>query len=282
MFGMAGGSAGQFVVGPLIGRGVAWNVFLDRHGSRRLGDWRNFVLPPCRKTNHPNRADSGLKSTRERLQNCVQESAVDFVRTDRRVAVHSDNDLRHDLGSPLSPGGHGLDYGSAVMRSATVPFGWIIGCPLLGFISDRIGRRKPVIIGGALVLFACLAWILYGKADVFPPYSCGPRGRYRIRRSDAALHCDQGSQPAAVRWHGHGCDQLSELHLQRPTRSGVRLDAANRVSAERAIEAGALPDRPLYSLLYGVALRDRADHVVERDGPGSTHHSPAASKEDKL
>ena len=39
---------------------------------------------------------------------------------------------------------HGLDYGTAVMRSSTVPFGWIIGCPLLGFISDRLGRRKPV------------------------------------------------------------------------------------------------------------------------------------------
>jgi hypothetical protein len=28
--------------------------------------------------------------------------------------------------------GHGVPYGEAVMRSATVPFGWIIGCPLLG------------------------------------------------------------------------------------------------------------------------------------------------------
>ena len=27
MFGMAGGSAGQFVVGPLIGSGVSWNTF---------------------------------------------------------------------------------------------------------------------------------------------------------------------------------------------------------------------------------------------------------------
>lgn len=38
---------------------------------------------------------------------------------------------------------HGFGYGEAVIRSATIPVGWIIGCPLLGFISDRIGRRKP-------------------------------------------------------------------------------------------------------------------------------------------
>ena len=39
----------------------------------------------------------------------------------------------------------------AVLRSAAVPFGWIIGCPLLGWLTDRIGRRKPVIIGAAAV-----------------------------------------------------------------------------------------------------------------------------------
>ena len=69
--------------------------------------------------------------------------------------------------------GHGFDYGEAVLRSAMVPVGWIIGCPLLGWLSDRLGRRKPVIIAGACVLFACLAWILYGRPDAIPPYIVG-------------------------------------------------------------------------------------------------------------
>jgi MFS family permease len=68
---------------------------------------------------------------------------------------------------------HGFDYATAVLRSASVPFGWIIGCPLLGFVSDRIGRRKPVIAGGAVVLLGCLVWILYGPPDLLPPYVLG-------------------------------------------------------------------------------------------------------------
>ena len=68
---------------------------------------------------------------------------------------------------------HGFDYGEAVLRSATVPMGWIIGCPLLGALSDRLGRRKPVIIGSAAVLFACVAWVLYGRPGSVPSYVMG-------------------------------------------------------------------------------------------------------------
>jgi MFS family permease len=68
---------------------------------------------------------------------------------------------------------HGVPYSLAVLRSASVPFGWIIGCPLLGVLSDRVGRRKPVIAGSAFVLLVCLVLILYGPADMFPPYTLG-------------------------------------------------------------------------------------------------------------
>jgi len=44
---------------------------------------------------------------------------------------------------------------------------------VLDEVSDRIGRRKPVIAVAAVVLFACLAWILYGPPGVFPPYVLG-------------------------------------------------------------------------------------------------------------
>jgi MFS family permease len=67
----------------------------------------------------------------------------------------------------------GYDYAAAVIRSATVPLGWIIGCPLLGFLSDWLGRRKPVIAASAIVLLACMAWILYGPPNAFPPYVLG-------------------------------------------------------------------------------------------------------------
>jgi MFS family permease len=68
-------------------------------------------------------------------------------------------------------------------------FGWIIGCPLLGFISDRLGRRKPVIIGGALVLLGCLAWILFGRRRA-PSLRDWPPGWTGVGSGNAALYGD--------------------------------------------------------------------------------------------
>ncbi len=47
MFGMAGGSAGQFVVGPLIGRGLSWQSFWTGMGilGLAIGATLFFLLP---------------------------------------------------------------------------------------------------------------------------------------------------------------------------------------------------------------------------------------------
>lgn len=55
----------------------------------------------------------------------------------------------------------GLSYSTATLACALVPLGWAIGCPLLGWVADRIGYRKPVIIGGALIMIVSLLQLLY-------------------------------------------------------------------------------------------------------------------------
>ena len=172
MFGMAGGSAGQFAVGPMIAGGLAWNSFWMGAGlfALLIGVFLLLLLPKEEKTGQTgNWMKGAARAFKVVLRNpqsilCGLIAGLLFIPTTIFDMIWGVRFLQE---------GHGIDYGSAVMRSATVPFGWIIGCPLLGFISDRLGRRKPVIVGGALVLLACLGWILYGPAGVLPPYVLG-------------------------------------------------------------------------------------------------------------
>lgn len=67
--------------------------------------------------------------------------------------------------------GEQMSMAAAASDAAMVPIGWVIGCPLLGYISDRIGRRKPVLIVGALVMLAAGLGAIYVPAGTFPRYS---------------------------------------------------------------------------------------------------------------
>lgn len=56
------------------------------------------------------------------------------------------------------------------MRAAMVPVGWMVGCPALGYLTDRIGRRKPVLLGGIVVMVLTVAAIIDLPGNTFPPY----------------------------------------------------------------------------------------------------------------
>ena len=173
MFGMAGGSAGQFLVGPVISGGTTWDRFWLVMGVIGIPiAILLFVLIPRPKPSS-NKAAAGLgpamramgavfKNPQSIL--CGLIAGLIFVPTTIFDMVWGVRYLQE---------AHDLSYSMSVLRSASVPFGWIIGCPLLGWLADRIGRRKPVIIGAALVLLGALALILFGPAGAFPPYSLG-------------------------------------------------------------------------------------------------------------
>jgi MFS family permease len=172
MFGMAGGFAGQFAVGPAIASGLPWSSFWMTMGIVGLviAVVLLALLPrstaPEQSANWLGEAGRALATVFSNPQSimCGLISGLMFIPTTIFDMTWGVRYLQE---------AHAFDYGEAVMRSSMVPLGWIIGCPLLGYVSDKIGRRKPVIAGGAVVLLGCMAWILFGPREVLPPYLLG-------------------------------------------------------------------------------------------------------------
>jgi len=168
MFGMAGGSAGQFCVGPMIKHGLPWELFWIYAGLVGLAVAGLLLMFLPKEEPRPTtagasgfaRAFTSLKQVFLNPQSilCGLISGLLFIPTTILAVTWGVRFLQE---------GRGREYDSAVMMAAMVPLGWMIGCPLLGFISDRLGRRKPIIFGGTLVLLAVLAWVLYGVPELF-------------------------------------------------------------------------------------------------------------------
>ena len=273
MFGMAGGSAGQFLVGPIIGSGVSWSTFWLGMGVIGLviSGLLYALLPEPRPPAATGPTTGAAQSFRIVFTNpqsilCGIIAGLIFIPTtifDMVWGVRYLQDAR------------GLDYASAVLRSATVPLGWMIGCPLLGFVSDRVRRRRPVIAGGALALLACLGWILYGPADVLPPYVLGLLAGVASGAAMLPYTVIKEANPPDVSGTATGVVNFINFTfsaLLGPVFASLLLSASGGVTpmALEHYQSAFLP------LLYGVALAIVLTIFLKETGPAAKAPVPTA------
>ena len=166
LFGMLGGFAGQFAVGPLVHGPIAWQSFWIYSGAA-LAIVAFFILMVTPGSHAPTRgpllsmfAPYKVVLTNPQSYLCGFIGGLLFMPTNIGVMI---------WGVPFVHLGLGVETAEAVARSSMVPLGWVIGAPLLGYLSDRIGLRKPVLVSGIVLALASLLTIVYAP-DLLPPY----------------------------------------------------------------------------------------------------------------
>jgi len=158
--GMLGGSAGQFVVGPWLEHGVAWQTIWHGLGIASLvvgvllfaitpseiraktapSGWASVLHPYSIVFRNPQSYLCGIVAGLLFVPTTIGDMTwgVAFFQRDRMFSYHD-----------------------AVLTGSLVPMGWVIGCPLLGWLADFVGRRKPVLIGGAVAMLLAAAGITF-------------------------------------------------------------------------------------------------------------------------
>jgi MFS family permease len=169
--GMLGGSAGQFVVGPWLEHGVPWQsiwhwlgiacvvvgilLFLIAPSESRQqasgSGWASFIRPYSIVFRNPQSYLCGAVAGLLFVPTTIGDMTwgVAFFQRDRMFSYHD-----------------------AVVTGSLVPLGWVIGCPLLGWLADQMGRRKPALIGGAVVMLLAAALITFSTGHRAAEIGC--------------------------------------------------------------------------------------------------------------
>jgi MFS family permease len=149
-FGMLGGSTGQFAVGSLIHGVWDWKSFWVATAIACLAIGVALFLITPREVHADNApAREGLIAPFKTVFSNRQSYLCGIV-AGLLFAPTTVGDMI--WGVAFYQQDRGVDYAHAVSIASMTPLGWVVGCPLLGWLADYIGRRKPALILGAVVM----------------------------------------------------------------------------------------------------------------------------------
>lgn len=172
MMGMLGGSAGQFGVAPLLHSGlISWQQFWFYSGAIALVIMvLMLVLTPHREERtRPGSVWSMFAPYKVVLSNpqsylCGFSSGLLFLPTTIGTMIWGVSFLQQ---------GWGIEHAEAVNRASMIPLGWVVGAPVLGYLADHFGRRKPALFAGIAIMIVTGLAAIYLPANSLPPYIIG-------------------------------------------------------------------------------------------------------------
>jgi MFS family permease len=164
-FGMLGGSAGQFAVGPLIHGTLGWKGFWVATAIACLAiGMALFLITPAESRGDNAPAREGLIAPFKTVFSNPQSYLCGII-AGLLFAPTTIGDMI--WGVAFFQQDRGVEYARAVSIASMVPLGWVVGCPLLGWLADYVGLRKPTLILGAVVMLMSVIATAYTNDTTF-------------------------------------------------------------------------------------------------------------------